>query len=140
MPSSAFGLAVFPHWDDLYIQAKTWQGIYYASQGISPNREIIFEYYLSYYMLPSTFCHFQVTFFEATPDIVEFIYFDVLDGGLSATIGVQSKKEFLFLIILFVNIYLESGAGPYLQIDAVETNVTFTFDTNLGTYTNSSIG
>lgn len=90
-------------------------------------------------MLPSTFCHFQVTFFEATPDIVEFTYFDVLDGGLSATIGVQSKKEFFF-IILFVNIYLESGTGPYLQIGAVETNVTFTFDTNLGTYTNSSIG
>lgn len=129
LPSNSFGAAVFPYWDDLYIEAKTWQGIYYAVQGTSPNRALVVEYYLSRYAFPFQFYHFQVTFFEATPGIVQFTYFQVDDTGLSATIGVQSN----------------ANTGPFLQyiyhqINSVTANMTLTFDTNLGIYTNSSIG
>ena len=48
---------------------------------------------MSHYSQPSQYYHFQVIFFEAAPGIVQFKYFDVADGGLSCTIGVQGRYE-----------------------------------------------
>ena len=44
-----------------------------------------------------------------------------------------------------MNIYLGSGNGPYIQYsydlaNSIVPNMTLTFDTNLGTYQNSTIG
>ncbi|CAF4552664.1 unnamed protein product [Rotaria socialis] len=100
LPSSYFGAAVLPYWDDLFIDSKTWQGIYYASQGTTPTRTLVLEYYTSRYGSPSEYYHFQVKFFEATPAVVQFIYYDAFDTGASCTVGVQGTSEMIFLQIL----------------------------------------
>ena len=46
---------------------------------------------MSHYSQASRYFHFQVTFFEAAPGIVEFKYFEATDGGISCTVGVQGK-------------------------------------------------
>jgi hypothetical protein len=100
LPSSSFGVAVLPYWDDLYIYSKTWQGIYYETEGNIPNRTLTFEYYMSHYGSPNEYYHFQVIFFEDKPDIVQFIYFDAYDTGVSCTVDVQGKTETIFLYLL----------------------------------------
>ena len=82
------GATTFAFWADLYIVNGTSQGLYYAIQGNAPNRTIVFEYYASRTL---QYCHFQVLFFESKPGVVQFIYLDVPDGNLSATVGVQGK-------------------------------------------------
>jgi hypothetical protein len=90
LPSNSFiGVTVFPFWDDLYIYINTSQGIYYESDGNIPNRILIFEYYMSHYLQSNQFYHFQILFFENSPGIVQFKYFQVTDGGNTCTIGVQ---------------------------------------------------
>lgn len=92
LPTSAFsGVTVLAYWDDLYIYSGTQQGIYYGVQGNSPNRTLIFEFLTSHYQLPNEYYHFQVAFFEALPNVVQVKYFDVSDGGVTCTVGVQSK-------------------------------------------------
>ncbi len=105
LPSSSFGVAVLPYWDDLDIYSKTWQGIYFASQGNSPNRMLIFEYYTTHYGSSNQFYDFQVVFFEASPNIVQFIYFDAYDTGNSCTVGVQSKCETILMYFLIDYFY-----------------------------------
>ncbi|CAF1140740.1 unnamed protein product [Rotaria sordida] len=129
LPTNDFsGVTVFPFWDDLYIYSSTSQGIYYGTEGNAPNRTLIFEYYMSHYQQPSQYYQFQLKFFEATSGIVQFKYFYASDGGVTATVGVQ-----------------KSSSGPYIQhsyheTNAVQSNMILTFNTNLGTYTNSAIG
>jgi len=89
---------VFGYWDDLYIKAGTSQNIYYAVNGIAPNRTITFEFYCTHYGLFSEYYHFQIVFFENLPNIVKYIYFEASDSGSSATIGVQSKLFFVSLM------------------------------------------
>ena len=90
LPANVFnGVTLFPFWDDLYIYGNTSQGIYYQSKGETGNREMIFEYYMSHYIQPNQFYHFQVIFFENNPGIVQYKYFDATDGGDTCTIGVQ---------------------------------------------------
>lgn len=90
LPTRVFsGCTVLPFWDDLYIYRNTSQGIYYQSEGNNPNRKLIVEYYMSHYVLPNEYYHFQVIFFEYYPGIVQFKYFDATDGGDTCTIGVQ---------------------------------------------------
>jgi hypothetical protein len=105
LSSNLFGAAVLPYWDDLFIYSKTWQGIYFASQGNAPNRMLVFEYYMSHYGSPNEFYHFQVVFFEAMLGIVEFIYFEADDGGVSCTIGVQGKIQTIFMFFLIHYFY-----------------------------------
>lgn len=93
VPNNPFGTAVLPYWDDLYIYSKTWQGIYFATQGNAPTRTLTFEYYTSHYGSPNEFYHFQVVFFEAIPNTVQFIYFDIYDLCASCTVGVQGTLE-----------------------------------------------
>lgn len=90
LPASVFSSATaFPFWDDLYIYTNTSQGIYYESQGNIPNRQMIFEYYMSHYLQSNQFYHFQIVFFENSPGIVQFKYFQSTDRGSTCTIGVQ---------------------------------------------------
>lgn len=147
LPSSSFGAAVFPYWDDLFIYSKTWQGIYFASQGNAPNRNLVFEYYTSRYGLPNQFDRFQVVFFESSPNLVQFIYFDVYNNGSTATVGVQSNLETMPKLSLFHSVFVFEGSatGPSIQYssnqaNSIQPNLILTFNTNLASYTNSSIG
>jgi hypothetical protein len=55
------------------------------------NRNLVFEFYTSHYGASSQYYHFQIVFFEASPNIVRYYYFQASDGGSSATIGTQSE-------------------------------------------------
>ncbi|CAF4051086.1 unnamed protein product, partial [Rotaria sp. Silwood1] len=129
LPTSVFSdVTILPFWDDLYIYSSTSQGIYYGTEGNAPNRTLIFEYYMSHYLQSTQYYQFQVKFFEATPGIVQFKYFYASDGGITATVGVQ-----------------KSSSGPYIQhsyhqANSVQSNMILTFNSNLGTYTNSAVG
>lgn len=76
--------------------AKTWQGIYYAFQGSSPNRVITLEYYASHFGSPTEYYQFQVKFYEATPGVVTIVYYNAFDTGASCTVGVQGMNETIF--------------------------------------------
>ena len=104
LPSSSFGAAVFPYWDDLYIYPKTWQGVYFASQGNAPNRTLTLEYYTSQYGSPTQYYHFQVIFFEASPNIVRFIYFNAFNNGSTATIGIQGNISTMHIFVFSFSI------------------------------------
>ena len=94
LPASAFsGVTVLPYWDDLYITGGTQQGLYYKTEGNSPNRTLIFEYYTIHFQRFTEYYQFQVIFFEALYNIVQIKYFEAFDGGISCTIGVQSKYQ-----------------------------------------------
>jgi hypothetical protein len=86
------GTTAFPFWDDLYIFANTSQGIYYESEGNVSNRTLTFEYYMSHFIHPDEYYHFQVVFFEAVPGVVQYKYFDASDGGDTCTIGVHGNR------------------------------------------------
>ncbi|CAF0889063.1 unnamed protein product [Adineta steineri] len=127
LPSDAFSSATaFPFWDDLFIYANTSQGIYYQSEGTAPNRQLIFEYYMSHYLQATQYYHFQVTFFENAPGVVQFKYLDATDGGMTCTVGVQGTATGPFILY------------SYDQANAVQQNLVITLDTNLGTYTTSN--
>ncbi|CAF1523081.1 unnamed protein product, partial [Rotaria sordida] len=133
LPSGSFsGATAFGYWDDLYIYAGTSQTVYYGTTGTYPNRNLVFEFYMAHYSSASLYYHFQIVFFEATPNVVQYLYYQASDGGGSATIGVQS-----------------TGSGPRIQYSYNTVSVpygtsstntptlTLTFNTNTGTYTSS---
>jgi hypothetical protein len=145
LPTSSFsGTTAFPYWDDLYIYSGTPQGIYYASQGNAPNRTLVFEFYTSHYSQANQYYHFQVLFFEAQPGVVQYRYYDASDGGVSCTVGVQgNKRKNVFRLIQNIFSDLASSSGPFIQYsfdlaNSVQSNMSLTFDTNHGTYTNST--
>ena len=101
LPANGYSnAALFPFWDELSVQNKTSQGIYYTIFGNTHNRTVIFEYYTALPYEKERYCHFQVLFFEVKPGIVQFIYLDVPDGGKSAIIGVQGKNVYLNQYVL----------------------------------------
>ena len=77
-------------WDDLFMNAGTSQSVYYGTTGTAPNRNMVFEYYTAKLSSPTTYCRFQIVFFENAPGVVSLVYYQATDGGASATIGVQS--------------------------------------------------
>ncbi|CAF3803527.1 unnamed protein product [Rotaria sp. Silwood1] len=92
LPSYHFNSpTALPYWDELVISDGTSEGIYYFINGNTSNRTVIFEYYLTHDTQPNEYCHFQVLFFEAKPNIVQYIYLDVTNGGKTATVGIQGK-------------------------------------------------
>jgi hypothetical protein len=92
LPTRSFsGPTALPFWDDLMIYGNTSQSVYYSVAGTAPNRTTTFEFYESKYSAPTEFYHFQVIFYENMPGIVDYIYFEISDGGVSATIGTQGK-------------------------------------------------
>ncbi|CAF5168339.1 unnamed protein product, partial [Rotaria sp. Silwood1] len=112
---------------DLYIYPNTSQGIYYQSEGNSPNRKLIFEYYMSHYIEINQYYHFQIIFFEDSPGIVQYKYFDATDQGDTCTIGVQGSNSGPFIMY------------SYDQHNSVQENMILTFDTIHGTYNKSTI-
>lgn len=81
-------------WDDLYLNAGTSQSVYYGTTGTAPNRNMVFEYYTTYLSQPTTYFRFQIIFFENAPGIVNFVYYQVSNGGATGTIGVQGMFVF----------------------------------------------
>ena len=82
---------MFGFWDDLMIFSNTTQKIQYSHTGTTPNRIATFEFCTSGFNKPAEYYHFQIIFFENLPNIVKCVYFNIPDGGQSATIGVQSN-------------------------------------------------
>lgn len=75
------------------IYSGTSQNVYYQIGGVAPNRDLIFEFYLSHISLPNEYYQFQICFYENQPDIVKYIYYESTDTGVSATIGVQRMSH-----------------------------------------------
>ncbi len=93
LPTNAFsGATALPYWDDLYVYGNTSQGIYYQTDGDAPNRTLTFEYYCSHYQQPTEYYHFQMVFFENMPGIVQYVYYDISDRGVTCTVGVQGNR------------------------------------------------
>jgi len=86
-------------WYDLRFTYNTSQGVYYAVNGVRPNRQVTLEYLAGVYDTPSAYYHFQIIFLENQPNMVKCKYLDLSDGGESATIGVQCK---LFKFVSFM--------------------------------------
>ncbi|CAF3572243.1 unnamed protein product [Rotaria sp. Silwood1] len=92
LPSGSFsGPTAFGLWDDLYIYSGTSESVYYGATGTYPNRNMVFEFYMAHYSSSTRYFHFQIVFNEASPNIVTYKYYQVADGGASATVGVQSS-------------------------------------------------
>ena len=144
LPDSSFaGPTAFAFCDDLMIYANTAQTVYSSVDRQAPNRSATFEFYESHISTPGEYYHFQVVFYENAPGIVKYIYFEISDGGASATVGVQRKARRLRnerIPLQSLLCLLESGSGPAItysanQPNAVTGNMTLTFNTNTGTYT-----
>ena len=84
--------AALAFWDDTMIYADTQQGIYYEIQGTKPDRQTVFEFYLSSYNGDNQYYHFLVRFYEDRPGVVTYQYLNVSDHGGSATVGVQGNQ------------------------------------------------
>lgn len=86
------GPTVLGLWTDLYIYQGTQQGIYYQVSGSAPSRETTFEFYISFFRVPSAYYHFLIKFAEDKPNIVTYQYLDVSDHGSRALVGVQDNN------------------------------------------------
>lgn len=87
-PYSVLGL-----WSDLYIYQGTPQGIYYEVTGEVGARTIVFEWYCSQFHQPTQYYHFTMAFYEGRPGAVTTKYYDVLDKGSQAVVGVQGGER-----------------------------------------------
>lgn len=83
--------SIAPYWDDLYIYQGIPQGIYYQIDGQAPARTLTIEWYTSHFTDRSQYYHFTLTYQEAIPNVVTYDYFQILDLGISATVGAQSQ-------------------------------------------------
>ena len=92
LPSLAFSASTaFVFWDDLSLEYGSSQNIWVDILGTEPNRMTTFEFYTSRFNNATQFYHFQVQFYEHMPGIVRYTYYEIADGGASATIGTQCK-------------------------------------------------
>mgnify|MGYP006892778968 CR=1 FL=1 len=98
---------------------------------------------MSHYNQPQQYYHYQVIFFEYAPGVVQFKYYDASDGGVTCTIGVQGLIFLFPFLIDSIFRILASSSGPFIQYsfdlaNSVRSNMSLTFNTHLGTYTNST--
>ncbi|CAF4869965.1 unnamed protein product [Rotaria sp. Silwood1] len=123
MPKKPFiEAAAFPLYDDWLSYKETLQKIYYIVYGNTPNRTIAFKYHATRSHNRDQYSHFQVSFFEAKPGIVQFIYFSLPNTIRSPIVGIQA-----------------SNTGSFMQYSFQESmsvlpNMSITFDTNQITY------
>ncbi|RVD87864.1 uncharacterized protein DFL_002068 [Arthrobotrys flagrans] len=111
-------------WDDLYIYAGTQQGIYYQTDGNTPGSRIIsFEFYTSAYRRSAEFFHFLISYEEAKPNILTYTYFEASGGGVSATIGAQSRSQNLWVQWSFDQADAVSD-GQSLLVDTIANTIT----------------
>ncbi|CAF1512992.1 unnamed protein product, partial [Rotaria magnacalcarata] len=134
LPSSGFsGPTAFGYWDDLYIYAGTSQSVYYGTTGTYPNRNLVFEFYMAHFGAPNLYYRFQIVFFEATPNVVRYLYYQASDSGASCTIGVQSSGTGPSMTYS-VN---TAGSVPAGSSTTSSATLTLTFNTASGTYSSS---
>ena len=89
---------MFWFWNDLkniYLNIHKIQ-VSLSHSGTTPNQITTFEFSTnrSMFLFPFPLLYpfqFQIIFFENLPNIVKCVYFNIPDGGQSATIGVQSN-------------------------------------------------
>ncbi|CAF3550384.1 unnamed protein product [Rotaria sp. Silwood1] len=130
LPSGSFsGPTAFGLWDDLYIYSGTSESVYYGATGTYPNRNMVFEFYMAHYSSSTRYFHFQIVFNEASPNIVTYKYYQVADGGASATVGVQSSGSGSS-----ITYSVDSVTIPYGSSTTNTPTLTLTFNTNTGTY------
>ncbi|CAF1386753.1 unnamed protein product [Rotaria sp. Silwood1] len=133
LPSGSFsGPTAFGLWDDLYIYSGTSESVYYGATGTYPNRNMVFEFYMAHYSSSTRYFHFQIVFNEASPNIVTYKYYQVADGGASATVGVQSSGSGSS-----ITYSVDSVTIPYGSSTTNTPTLTLTFNTNTGTYSSS---
>lgn len=111
LPFSDVFTLVAPFWDDLYLDPRTDQNVFWAVLGEAPNRELVIEWrnarHRSCRADSTATVRFQVVFFEGKSEIL-FNYADTVfggkcafaDQGQSATVGIQvapgSATQFSF--------------------------------------------
>ncbi|CAF3700582.1 unnamed protein product [Rotaria sp. Silwood1] len=135
LPTSSFsGPTALGYWDDLMIYASTSQSVYYGTTGTAPNRSLVFEFYESHYGQSTQYYHFQIVFYENIPDVVDFLYFQISDGGSSATIGVQSSGSGSS-ITYAVN---QANSVPVGTSATNSPTLILSFDTNTSTMTQTT--
>jgi Secretion system C-terminal sorting domain len=91
LPASIMGVAFHPHWDDLHTGRNAAEGIYTSVSGSAPNRIFNIEWRAEYFT-PATnavVVNFQARIYEGQQRI-DFIYGNVQNNGVSASIGIQS--------------------------------------------------
>ncbi|CAF4660646.1 unnamed protein product, partial [Rotaria socialis] len=135
LPDGQFGgPTAFGFWDDLMIYASTSQSVYYGTTGTAPNRNLVFEFYESHFGQSTQYYHFQIVFYENLPGVVDFLYFQASDGGVSATIGVQSSGSGSS-ITYAAN---QANAVPVGTSSTNSPTLILSFNTNAGTMTQTS--
>ncbi|CAF3422609.1 unnamed protein product [Rotaria sp. Silwood1] len=87
---------------------------------------------MAHYAAPTQYYHFQIVFFESSPNIVQYLYYQASDGGSSATIGVQSSGSGSRIQYSYNSVSI-----PYGTSATSSPTLTLTFNTNSGTYTSS---
>ena len=85
--------ALFPCWDDLYIEQGKTQGIFYSVQGTAPGRSTTFEFYTSAFRQPRSYYHFLVTWWENRPGTITIDYLNITSSGDSATAGIAGRTS-----------------------------------------------
>ncbi|CAF4911689.1 unnamed protein product, partial [Rotaria socialis] len=134
LPSGSFsGPTAFGYWDDLFIFAGTSQSVYYGTTGTYPNRNLVFEFYMAHFGASTLYYHFQIVFFEATPNVVRYLYYQVSDSGASCTIGVQGSGSGPSMTYSVDT----AGSVPTGSPTTSSATLTLTFNTASGTYSSS---
>jgi len=133
LPTTSFaGATAMGFWDDLYIYSGTSQTVYYGTTGTYPNRALVFEFYTAHYTSSTRYYRFQIVFYENNLGVVRYYYFQASDGGVSATIGVQSSSSGPVIRYSYNQNVVPIGSTT----QGIPT-LTLEFNTNTGTVTSS---
>ncbi|CAF0799766.1 unnamed protein product [Adineta steineri] len=117
-------------WYDFEIQTDSSQSISYGTIGTSPNRNLVFDFKEVPYDVENPLYHFQIVFYENSPGIVRYYYYEVSSTGATATIGVQNDGGSLYQQYS----YNQAGSVPAGTSGASVATLILTFNTNTNTY------
>jgi hypothetical protein len=76
-------------WEDLKYHAGTPQGIFYTVRTEGSRRRLMMEYCLGKYNDPSQYYHFEWSYYEDYPNLLDVRYFQLSDLSQGPVIGVQ---------------------------------------------------
>ncbi|MFL5734776.1 MAG: dockerin type I repeat-containing protein [Chloroflexia bacterium] len=91
LPYANFNNALMPYWDDLRTDCAGC-GIYTSVSGSAPNRILNIEWRASTFNPSGGSANFEVRLYEGQ-DRFDFVYASVINGGNSATAGVQRNTN-----------------------------------------------
>ncbi len=89
--AASYGPVLYPHWDDLRSDGLA-GGIFTGVSGTAPDRTFVVEWQAVYYAANTTALNFEVQFHESSP-IIDFVYNDIPNTGVSATVGVEFQNS-----------------------------------------------